>query len=189
MLRGDGTALVRYDLGSLFKLSLDEKHFRRTGECDVAVLSAYCQRAGLDLRDLESVIELGCGVGRLTIWLSNQVTNVNGVDVSPSHLLIARQRLEKAKITNVRLIQLTALSEIELMPMADLFYPVLVMQHNPPPVIAELLKAFLGRINVGGFALFQVPTYAENYEFIFIVMSRWAKWKCMFYLKRTFLKY
>jgi SAM-dependent methyltransferase len=145
--------------------NLDEKHFRRTGECDVAVLSAYCQRAGIDLRDLESVIELGCGVGRLTIWLSNEVTNVTGVDVSPSHLLIARQRLEKAKITNVRLIHLTALSEIESMPMADLFYSVLVMQHNPPPVIAELLKAFLGRRNVGGFAFFQVPTYAENYEF------------------------
>ena len=73
--------------------------------------------------------------------------------------------------------------------MVDLLYSVLVMQHNPPPVIAELLRAFLGRVNVGGFAFFQVPTYAENYEFTLDRYVRWAKWKCMFYLKRTFLKY
>jgi SAM-dependent methyltransferase len=145
--------------------TLDDEEFYRTGEFDVAVLSAYFQRAGFDLHELQNVIELGCGVGRLTTWLSNRVKHVTGVDVSPPHLLIARQRLEKAKITNVHLIQITALSDIESLPMADLFYSVIVMQHNTPPVIAELLKAFLSRVNVGGFAFFQVPTYALNYEF------------------------
>ena len=48
---------------------------------------------------------------------------------------------------------------------ADLVYSVIVLQHNPPPVIHMLVRAFLKALNPGGVAYFQVPTYRVGYRF------------------------
>jgi SAM-dependent methyltransferase len=39
------------------------------------------------------------------------------------------------------------------------------MQHNPPPVIAYILRHLLRRLRPNGVAYLQVPTYCEGYEF------------------------
>ena len=46
---------------------------------------------------------------------------------------------------------------------ADLFHSVIVLQHNPPPIIADILQHALNGLNGGGAAFFQVPTYGLNY--------------------------
>jgi hypothetical protein len=40
-----------------------------------------------------------------------------------------------------------------------------VFQHNPPPVIRELIAKALGSLRAGGIAIFQVPTYGIDYSF------------------------
>ena len=40
----------------------------------------------------------------------------------------------------------------------DLVYSLIVLQHNPPPVIRLIVRAFLKALNPGGVAYFQVPT-------------------------------
>ena len=42
---------------------------------------------------------------------------------------------------------------------------MIVLQHNPPPVIGILLKKILSKLREGGIAYFQVPTYALGYRF------------------------
>jgi hypothetical protein len=42
---------------------------------------------------------------------------------------------------------------------------VIVLQHNPPPVIALILRRLLRSLNPGGIAFFQVPTYGAEYRF------------------------
>ena len=49
---------------------------------------------------------------------------------------------------------------------ASLFYSVIVLQHNPPPIIAEILAAAFAGLNEGGIAFFQVPTRGrDGYSF------------------------
>ena len=47
----------------------------------------------------------------------------------------------------------------------DVFYSRIVFQHNPPPVIAELIRNALKALRPGGIAIFQVPSYMSGYGF------------------------
>jgi hypothetical protein len=42
---------------------------------------------------------------------------------------------------------------------------MIVLQHNPPPVIAFIIEALIRALNPGGVAFFQVPTYRRGYTF------------------------
>jgi hypothetical protein len=42
---------------------------------------------------------------------------------------------------------------------------IIVLQHNPPPVIAHILRMLLRSLRPGGVAYFQVPTYRSGYTF------------------------
>ena len=47
----------------------------------------------------------------------------------------------------------------------DLWFSRIVLQHNPPPVMAAVLRRVLSRLRAGGVAVFQVPTFRPNYRF------------------------
>jgi hypothetical protein len=49
--------------------------------------------------------------------------------------------------------------------LSDVFFSVIVLQHNPPPIIRDLLDACLARVTPGGLAYFQVPCHLYNYSF------------------------
>jgi hypothetical protein len=42
---------------------------------------------------------------------------------------------------------------------------VIVLQHNPPPLIAHILRKLLDALRPGGVAFFQLPTYSRGYRF------------------------
>jgi hypothetical protein len=48
-----------------------------------------------------------------------------------------------------------------------LFFSIIVLQHNPPPVILGILDAAFAGLRPGGLAFFQVPTYSSGYSFDF----------------------
>jgi hypothetical protein len=47
----------------------------------------------------------------------------------------------------------------------DIWFSRLVLQHNPPPLTAMVLRRAMSLLNPGGLAHFQLPTYARNYHF------------------------
>jgi hypothetical protein len=42
---------------------------------------------------------------------------------------------------------------------------VIVLQHNPPPIIRVIIRELIRALNSGGIALLQVPTYSLGYKF------------------------
>ena len=42
---------------------------------------------------------------------------------------------------------------------------MIVLQHNPPPIIRLIVGEFLRALKPGGVAFFQVPTYRAGYRF------------------------
>jgi SAM-dependent methyltransferase len=142
-----------------------EALFYESGKPDVDRLGLTAERCGISLAGLTRCFELGCGVGRMTTWLAAVFERVVAADISPMHLSFARQALDRQDRRNVDLVHLDCFSALEAIPEFDVFFSFIVLQHNPPPLIAALLKIVLKKLRRGGVAYFQVPTYRLNYRF------------------------
>lgn len=141
--------------------------FYATGEGDLTRLEAWLARNRLAIDPDGVAVEYGCGVGRFTEWLAPRCRSVVAIDVSESHLDLARKRGEAKRIEGqVRYVGVASPADLTALAGADLFYSVIVLQHNPPPIIATILDAAFAGLNRGGVAYFQVPTRgAEGYAF------------------------
>ena len=147
------------------KIRETDEAFFASGTYDVNLLRHVAERCDVDLSNLKTCFELGCGLGRTTRWLADQFDRVIGADISRSHLRLAEQTMTRFGKRNVTLIHINRIAELEAGPDFDLFLSVIVLQHNPPPLIAHLLRTVLRKLNPGGVAYFQVPTYRLGYRF------------------------
>jgi SAM-dependent methyltransferase len=89
---------------------------------------------------------------------------VIAADVSASHLDLARKHVAGSMAGNVRFV-LVEDGSFGMTGGYDLWFSRLVLQHNPPPVIAMIMRQALACLAPGGVAVFQVPTYAAGYSF------------------------
>jgi SAM-dependent methyltransferase len=143
----------------------NEDAFYQTGVANVDSLWQTLTRNGVDPASLRTCLEYGCGLGRVTRWLADRYDTVHGYDISGAHLEAAGRYLTGKGIGNVVLHHVKDLTDIESMERVDLIYSVIVLQHNPPPVIAMIVRSLLASLNPGGVAYFQVPTYQRGYRF------------------------
>jgi SAM-dependent methyltransferase len=146
-------------------ISHSEAPFYESGKPDIDRFVRTAERCDASLTGLTHCFELGCGVGRMTVWLAELFEGVVAADISLTHLSVARQALNRWDRRNVDLVHLDSFSAFEDIPQFDVFFSFIVLQHNPPPLIAALLKAVLGKLRPGGVAYFQVPTYRLDYRF------------------------
>jgi SAM-dependent methyltransferase len=148
------------------RIAETEEAFYRTGEANVQTLWRTLARNGIEPARLHSCLEYGCGLGRVTRWLAARFATVYGVDISRAHLQGAAHHLAGRGIGNVEFRHVAAVAELAALPRVDLVYSVIVLQHNPPPVIEAIVQALLAALNPGGVAYFQVPTYQRGYRFV-----------------------
>lgn len=139
--------------------------FYRSGRACLALIEAFFSRNGQAIVDIQSVLEFGCGVGRETTALASRFRRVVGVDISAAHLALARQAVARHHQSNVEFVQLASIDAVGALPECDLLYSVIALQHNPPPVMLELLSQLFDGLRPGGYALFQLPTFWKGYSF------------------------
>jgi 2-polyprenyl-3-methyl-5-hydroxy-6-metoxy-1,4-benzoquinol methylase len=142
-----------------------EDIFYDSGRNDVATLFNTLDRNAIDYTTFKTCLEYGCGLGRVTRWLAERFEKVFAYDISRPHLQGAKNYLTKVGIRNVVFHHISKIQDIENLPKADLVYSVIVLQHNPPPVIGLIIKNLVKALNPGGVAFFQVPTYMIGYRF------------------------
>jgi 2-polyprenyl-3-methyl-5-hydroxy-6-metoxy-1,4-benzoquinol methylase len=133
--------------------------FYASGHRDVERLLKGIARSGYSSEHFGKVLDFGCGVGRLVLALAERAEHVTGVDISPPHLKIARARAESVGTTNVDFVAIDTLSGLDQFKGFDLVTSHLVIQHNPPPVQAMILRKLLAALAPGGIAVLQIPTY------------------------------
>lgn len=132
----------------------DPAEFLATGREEVD--RAMSQLATLtDLDQIHTVLDFGCGAGRLTQALTAYATDVTGLDVSPSMLDVAR-RLDETdgRCSFVH----NTLDDLSLFESAkfDLVYSSLVLQHLPPESARAYLHEFARVVRPGGSIVVQV---------------------------------
>ncbi len=138
--------------------------FWASGDVEADVAAFLLRRLGSDDLAQKTCVEYGCGMGRVTIPLAARFAEVHAYDISPSHLALAQQRAEAMGAENVRFHHCAGGLPTRL-ESCDFFYSRLVFQHNPPPIISELICLALGSLRPGGIAFFGVPIYLPGYRF------------------------
>lgn len=141
-----------------------KKEFEDSGLHSVQLLELAAARSHAPM-PTGVCLELGCGVGRVTRYLADKFETVIGVDISEGNLSICRKYLSENGKSNADIRLLRKPADIENLPNYDMFYSVIVLQHNPPPVIRYFLSKLLKKVRPGGAAYFQVPTHTPNYNF------------------------
>jgi SAM-dependent methyltransferase len=139
--------------------------FRASGAREALIIKSILERHGHDPAHSQTCVEYGCGLGRVTIPLAKMFNKVEAYDISPTHLTSAKTYAVESDACNIefhlRSVELAAKPLEE----CDFFYSRIVFQHNPPPIIRELIATSLKCLRTGGIAIFQVPTYASGYCF------------------------
>jgi SAM-dependent methyltransferase len=109
----------------------------------------------------DRVLEIGCGVGRITRAIAERAGLVVGLDVSAE--MIRRARAALSDLTNVELVLgdgrgLSGLPDAAF----DAVYSFLVFQHVPDPAVVCAYVRDIGRVlRPGGWTLFQVSERPE----------------------------
>jgi SAM-dependent methyltransferase len=145
-------------------LPTTEAEFWASGETEAASIEAMLTRFGVHDLAARVCVEYGCGLGRVTLPLARRCRQVHGYDISPNHLAGARRRAGELGVGNAEfhLVAKNFLADLEK---CDFFYSKIVFQHNPPPIIRELIRIAVASLRPEGVAVFQIPVYHKDYHF------------------------
>jgi len=146
-------------------LQANKDAFYQTGRQHVDQLFGSFERNHVDYSGFKTCLDYGCGVGRITRHLAERFERVFACDISRSHLQCMDQYLIEENVSNVSLHHLKRVRDVEELPKVDVAFSILVLQHNPPPVIGFLVEALIRSLSPGGVAFLQVPTYRLGYTF------------------------
>jgi SAM-dependent methyltransferase len=138
--------------------------FWASGEAEAVRAERILQKHGMSDLASRICVEYGCGVGRITAAFAKRFQSVYAYDISAPHLAYADQHAAEVGASNITFHECLELMKISIAP-CDFFFSIIVFQHNPPPVICELVRRALTALRPGGIALFQVPTYIASYQF------------------------
>jgi SAM-dependent methyltransferase len=108
-----------------------------------------------------SLLEFGCGLGRVTRFLAGQFAHVYAVDIAPG--------MVKA-VDDLLLDDTTAVCSgggdlaAKGVPLVDIVYSDSVLLHNRKDDVRKFWPSVMARLRPGGLAYFQVPCYEVGHE-------------------------
>jgi SAM-dependent methyltransferase len=138
-------------------------NFFKSGSIGVADFKFAFERNGITIDPSWHILDFGCGLGRIGEHFCRDFTYYYGVDISANHLSRAKERFCAKHISNARFFLLDDALQQDIC--FDVFYSVIVLQHNPPPLIYYLLDQFFKKLKPGGFVFFQLPCHLYGYSF------------------------
>lgn len=178
-------AILSYEDKRGRKWELDD--FLRTGQEDMNYYVEILQTVAGMKKHFDSVLDFGCGVGRLTQAWRKHATIVTGVDISKS--MISQARELASGILNIKYI---CNSRPDLSDFAsssfDLIFSHICLQHMPWAMARGYLKEFSRLCKSGGYVIFQLPSRPGSPQTI-ARMRRWIVDHFPFGLGQTYRKW
>jgi SAM-dependent methyltransferase len=147
-----GAVLTRTNASSEW----DKDDFFQTGRADVDRLMTNIARRAPWLATRRA-LDFGCGVGRITVALSDHFAEVHGVDVAGSMIARARQENGAQGRCHFGVNRRPHLRRYQTGTF-DLVYSRLVLQHIPPELVRRYIPELIRVLAPGGLLVFQLPT-------------------------------
>jgi protein-L-isoaspartate O-methyltransferase len=141
------------------------EQFYASGNSTCQNFLATLRRCGVNPAQLDTCLEVGCGVGRVTGYLAGAFSKVIATDISGKHLDLAKSYLDAKDVHNVELQHWHNVDQMRQLPQVDAIMSVITLQHNAPPIMAWMITTLLSHLRSGGVAYLQVPTYKNGYLF------------------------
>jgi SAM-dependent methyltransferase len=139
----------------------DLEQFWATGP---EIVDTILEKLGVALTPTDDVVELGCGLGRLTRVLAERSASVRALDVSGEMLRRAHEfnpQLPTEMWMQCDGLTLSGVADAS----ADVFFCHVVFQHVPDPAITYGYISEIGRVlRSGGWAAFQVSNDPAIHE-------------------------
>ncbi len=133
-------------------------------EAGVEVMDGFGRMLDVHFEPEDDVVEIGCGIGRLTRVISSRARTVRALDISAEMLEQAREH--NGALANVEWIlgdgdSLEGVEDAS----ADAVFSHVVFQHIPEPAITYRYVEEIGRVlRPGGWAAFQVSDSPAVHE-------------------------
>jgi ubiquinone/menaquinone biosynthesis C-methylase UbiE len=145
--------------------NLDEEklgYFFSSGEKEVSEIFNFIHQKIDKEFQPASILDFGCGPGRMLIPFADYADEVIGMDISPDALEEAEKNCQERNILNVRFL----LSDDELSKIQDkkfdLVHSYIVLQHLDVKRGEKLLEKLIGKISDDGIGVIHL-TYHDNY--------------------------
>lgn len=133
-------------------------------------------------RDVERVLDLGCGSGRHTVYLAKRDFDVHGFDIAKEGVKIARDWLKKENLKA----HLKVGDIYRTLPYKDNFFDAIIstqaLHHERIEVIRELIKEMERILKPKGFIFVTVTKKRSKKE----IPKEW-RWKIRMIAPRTFI--
>jgi cyclopropane fatty-acyl-phospholipid synthase-like methyltransferase len=131
--------------------------FFNSGEEFIDKVFAQAKRCFGGIKKGGTGLDFGCGVGRLTIPLARRLGHVDGLDVAPGMLKLARENCKVAGRGNVEFYQSNGMFDSERWPRRyDYINSYIVLQHIPVRRGYTIIDRLLGLLNDDGIAMLHV---------------------------------
>ena len=138
--------------------NLDE--FFESGRVDFNIINKYFRK----YNDMYSpnILEIGPGVGRMSVFAAKAADHITCVDISRSYLSELENTFKKNNITNYTAVQLDDFIIDTNLNGIDLLYTVITLQHSYPDIIKSVLKRSFKSMNGGGVGYIHIPYHMKN---------------------------
>lgn len=112
------------------------------------------------LRKEGTILDLGCGIGRLTLPLAEAFPECSfvGVDIAPRMIALARAGAKERRVRNVRFITGDGRTLPKMLPRLHGAFSVLTLQHLPAEAQEGYIRAIAGKLEPGGVIRLQFVT-------------------------------
>lgn len=126
-------------------LSVNKKAFFESGENHVKrVFDFFPERQD----NFQSILDFGCGTGRLLIPFARKAKKAVGLDISEGMIAETKRNAVEYGLSNIDIY--SDVDEIPVDVRFDLIHSVIVFQHIPPNIGMEIVQKLLRRVNKTG---------------------------------------
>jgi SAM-dependent methyltransferase len=140
----------------------DKVEFFESGVRHVESIMSAVERSFGGNISIGTVLDFGCGVGRLVMPFAEHATSVLGLDVSLSMLAEARRNCSDKGLTNVELLESNDSLDTIQNRYFDLVHSFIVLQHIDPRRGLRIIESLLASVAPGGVAAIHL-TFARSY--------------------------
>jgi ubiquinone/menaquinone biosynthesis C-methylase UbiE len=135
-------------------VAAENEFFKTGGDYVRHVLHVIHRNVDPDLLPV-TILEYGCGAGRLAIPFAQFARSVTAVDRSPAMLAAARENAARRDVANIEFLSASEFEERDQQ--FDLVNCHLVFQRLPHREAIDLLRMLLARVAPGGAGIFHFP--------------------------------